>query len=40
VVQAGEVFVATKMPGSLDGRYLGMTRVSDTTVAVPLWLWE
>ena len=40
VVQAGEVFVATKMPGSLDGRYLGMTRVSDTTVVVPLWLWE
>jgi type IV secretory pathway protease TraF len=40
VVQAGEVFVASKVPGSLDGRYLGMTRVSDTTVVVPCWLWD
>jgi type IV secretory pathway protease TraF len=40
VVQAGEVFVASKVPGSLDGRYLGMTRVSDTTVVVPFWLWD
>lgn len=40
VVQAGEVFVASKVPGSFDGRYLGMTRVSDTTIVVPFWLWE
>jgi type IV secretory pathway protease TraF len=40
VVQAGEVFVASKVPGSLDGRYLGMTRISDTTVVVPFWLWD
>lgn len=40
VVQAGELFVASKVPGSLDGRYWGMTWVRDTTVVIPLWLWE
>ena len=40
VVQGGHVFVASKVPGSLDGRYLGMTRVVDTTTVIPLWLWD
>jgi len=41
VVPEGAVFLASPAPRSLDGRYWGMTRVSDLTAqAVPLWTWE
>ena len=40
VVGAGEVFVASHEPKSLDGRYFGMTHVEDVRRAVPLWTWR
>jgi type IV secretory pathway protease TraF len=40
VVGAGEVFVASHEPMSLDGRYFGMTRVAEARRVVPLWTWR
>lgn len=41
VVPEDAVFLATDKPGSLDGRYFGMTRVADLTAqAVPLLTWR
>jgi type IV secretory pathway protease TraF len=40
VVGAGEVFVASHEPKSLDGRYFGMTRGQDALRAVPVWTWR
>ncbi len=41
VVPEGAVFLASKKPRSLDGRYFGMTRVRDLTAqAIALWTWR
>ena len=40
VVAVGSVFLASKEPKSLDGRYWGMTRIETTLRAVPVWTWE
>jgi type IV secretory pathway protease TraF len=40
VVRAGEVFVASHEPKSLDGRYFGMTRTQDGWLAVPIITWR
>jgi type IV secretory pathway protease TraF len=40
VVGEGEVFVASHAPGSLDGRYFGMTPVHTTRRAVPVLVWR
>jgi type IV secretory pathway protease TraF len=41
VVPEGAVFLASKEPRSLDGRYFGVTWVHDLTAqAVPLWTWR
>jgi type IV secretory pathway protease TraF len=40
VVDPGSVFLASKEPRSLDGRYLGMTPIHKTLRAVPVWTWE
>ena len=40
VVGAGEVFVASHAPKSLDGRYFGMTRVVDAHKVLLLWTWR
>ena len=40
VVEAGEVFVASHEPMSLDGRYFGMTRVTEARRVVPVWIWR
>jgi type IV secretory pathway protease TraF len=37
VVGAGEIFVASHAPKSLDGCYVGMTRIEDARKIVPLW---
>jgi type IV secretory pathway protease TraF len=39
-VGEGEVFVASRVPQSLDGRYVGMTRVAETRLAIPVWTWR
>ncbi len=40
-LQAGEVFLASTAPRSLDGRYFGITPTSTLTAqAVPLWIWR
>lgn len=36
-VGEGEIFVASHQPKSLDGRYMGMTRLSTARRARPLW---
>ena len=38
-VGAGEAFVASHTPKSIDGRYFGMTRIADAHHARPLWTW-
>jgi type IV secretory pathway protease TraF len=39
VVEDGEVFVASRAPKSLDGRYFGMTSVTRARQVVPVWTW-
>ena len=40
VVQPGQVFLASHMPRSLDGRYFGPVLVADlTALALPLFTW-
>jgi len=40
-VQAGDVFLASQAPRSLDGRYFGMTPVSTIAArAIPLLTWR
>jgi len=41
VIPEGQVFLASKAPNSLDGRYFGSTPIVDLTAqAVPLWMWR
>jgi type IV secretory pathway protease TraF len=41
VVQAGEVFLASAVPKSLDSRYYGPVPVGDLTAqALPRWTWR
>ena len=40
VVKEGEVFVASHEDKSIDGRYLGMTRMEDAHKVVPVWTWR
>jgi conjugative transfer signal peptidase TraF len=41
VVQQGTVFLASHAPQSIDGRYFGVTQISDLTArALPVWTWR
>ena len=41
VVPAGTVFLASRQGNSLDGRYFGVTRVTEVTAwALPWWTWR
>ena len=40
-VPEAQVFLASKAPRSMDGRYFGLTRIADLTArAVPVWTWR
>lgn len=40
-VPRATVFLASPVPRSLDGRYMGVTRIADLTArALPLWTWR